>query len=187
MKKLISLLLCLVMILSVMTACGGDDKSSSGTGIVGTWEANVKLSDYEDMGDLGEMEEYLDLDKMVIGFTLKLTADGEYKLTVNSKSIDKLVDVMCDGMEDYMKAAAKEYGMSYKDMLKALGCSSIKDFLDQAGLLDQFEQIKGQTESGEYTWEDGVLTMDGDEVDAILRGNTLTIEREGIKFVFKRK
>ena len=187
MKKLISLLLCLVMILSVMTACGGDDKSSSDTGIVGTWEANVKLSDYEDMGDLGEMEEYLDLDKMVIGFTLKLTADGEYELTVNSKSIDKLVDVMCDGMEDYMKAVAKDAGMSYSDMLNALGCSSIKDFLDQAGMLDEFEQIKEQTEDGEYTWEDGVLTMDGDEVDASLKGNTLTIEREGIEFVFKRK
>ena len=60
MKKLISLLLCLVMILGVMTACGSSDKSSaeggSGqTGIVGTWKANLKLAEYSDMGDMSGM------------------------------------------------------------------------------------------------------------------------------------
>ena len=152
MKKLISLLLCLVMILGVMTACGSSDKSSaeggSKTGIVGTWKANMKLAEYGDMGDMGGMEEYIDVDKLAITVTMKFTADGEYKLAVDDSSIEKLVDVMCDGLEDYMK-----------DM----------------------------NESGEYTFEDGVLTLDGDEVDFELKGNTLTLEVEGMDVKFTRK
>ena len=42
-------------------------------------------------------------------------------------------------------------------------------------------------ESGEYTFEDGVLTLDGDEVDFELKGNTLTLEVEGMDVKFTRK
>lgn len=196
MKKLISLLLCLVMILSVMTACGGKDdggsndggsKTPAKTGIVDTWKATLKLSEYGDMGDLSEMEEYIDVDKLTITVTLKFTDDGEYTLAVDDKSIDKLVDVMCDGMEGYLKDMAKEFGMSYKEMLEMMGASSIREFLESEGLMDEFEDLKDMNESGEYTWEDGVLTIDGDEVDAKLKGNTLTLEIDGMEVEFTRK
>lgn len=201
MKKLISLLLCLVMILSVMTACGGKDdggsnnggsnddgsKAPAKTGIVDTWTATLKLSEYGDMGDLGEMEEYIDVDKLSITVTLKFDKNGEYELAVDDKSIDKLVDVMCDGMEDYLKDMAKEFGMSYNEMLEMMGASSIREFLEDQGLMDDFEDLKDMNESGEYTWEDGVLTIDGDEVDAELKGNTLTLEIEGMEVDFTRK
>ena len=191
MKKLISLLLCLVMILGVMTACGSSDKSGaeggSKTGIVGTWKANMKLAEYGDMGDMSGMEEYIDVDKLAITVTMKFTADGEYKLTVDDSSIDKLVDVMCDGMEDYMKDMAKAYGMSYKDLLSAMGVKSIRELLEEEGMMDEFEDLKDMNESGEYTFEDGVLTLDGDEVDFELKGNTLTLEVEGMDVKFTRK
>lgn len=191
MKKLISLLLCLVMILGVMTACGSSDKSSaeggSKTGIVGTWKANMKLAEYGDMGDMSGMEEYIDVDKLAITVTMKFTADGEYKLTVDDSSIDKLVDVMCDGMEDYMKDMAEAYGMSYKDLLSAMGVKSIREFLEEEGMMDEFEDLKDMNESGEYTFEDGVLTLDGEEVDFELKGNTLTLEVEGMDVKFTRK
>ena len=191
MKKLISLLLCLVMILGVMTACGSSDKSGSEggskTGIVGTWKANMKLAEYGDMGDMSGMEEYIDVDKLAITVTMKFTADGEYKLTVDDSSIDKLVDVMCDGMEDYMKDMAKAYGMSYKDLLSAMGVKSIRELLEEEGMMDEFEDLKDMNESGEYTFEDGVLTLDGDEVDVELKGNTLTREVEGMDVKFTRK
>lgn len=192
MKKLISLLLCLVMILGVMTACGSSDKSSaeggSGkTGIVGTWKANMKLAEYGDMGDMSGMEEYIDVDKLAITVTMKFTADGKYKLTVDESSIDKLVDVMCDGLEDYMKDMAKEMGMSYKDLLSAIGVKSIRELLEGEGMMDEFEDLKDMNESGEYTFEDGVLTLDGDEVDFELKGNTLTLEVEGMDVKFTRK
>ena len=191
MKKLISLLLCLVMILGVMTACGSSDKSGAEgggkTGIVGTWKANLKLAEYGDMGDMGGMEEYIDVDKLAISVTMKFTADGEYKLTVDDSSIDKLVDVMCDGMEDYMKDMAKQFGMSYDDMLDAMGVKSIRELLEDEGMMDEFEDLKDMNESGEYTFEDGVLTLDGDEVDFELKGNTLTLEVEGMDVKFTRK
>lgn len=189
MKKLISLLLCLVMILGVMTACGdsGSSKGSAGNGIVGTWKANMKLAEYGDLGDMGGMEEYINVDKLAITVTMKFTADGEYKLTVDNSSIEKLVDVMCDGLEDYMKDMAKAYGMSYKDMLSALGVSSIREFLEEEGMMDEFEDLKDMNESGEYTFEDGVLTLDGDEVDFELKGNTLILEIEGMDVKFTRK
>lgn len=188
MKKLISLALCLVMILSVMTACGGSGSGSSGgTGIVGSWKATLKLSEYSDMGDMGGMEEYFDMNKMVITVTMKFTKDGEYSLTVDDSSIDKLVDVMCDGMEDYMKDMAKKMGMSYKDLMDLLGVSSIREFLEEEGMMDEFEDLKDMNESGEYTWEDGVLTLDGDEVEYKLSGNTLTLEVDGMDVKFTRK
>lgn len=189
MKKLISLLLCLVMILGLMTACGGDKNNggSAKTGIVGTWKANVKLAEYGDMGDMSGMEEYIDVDKLAITVTMKFTADGKYKLTVDESSIDKLVDVMCDGLEDYMKDMAKEMGMSYKDLLNAMGVKSIRELLEGEGMMDEFEDLKDMNESGEYTFEDGVLTLDGDEVDFELKGNTLTLEVEGMDVKFTRK
>lgn len=190
MKKLISLLLCLVMILGVMTACGdsNDDGASGGKGgIVGTWKANLSLEEYGELGDLGEMEEYIDVDKLVIGVNLKFNTNGTYKLTVDEKSIDKLVDVMCDGMDDYVKDVASAYGMTYKEMLSALGASNIREFLEDAGMMEAFDELKEMNESGEYTFEDGILTLDGDDVDFELEGNTLYLEIEGMEVKFTRK
>lgn len=183
MKKLISLLLCCLMVMGLMTACGSS--KSSGTGIVGDWKATVSLSEFGDMGDMGEMADYIDADKLVMSINLTFTKDGKYTVAVDAKSIDKLIDVLCDGMEDYLKDMSKSLGMDYKEMM---GGMSVREFMEEMGALEEFEAMKEEmSNTGEYTYENGVLTMDGEEAEAELKGNTLTVEIEGKPLTFKRK
>lgn len=183
MKKLISLLLCCLMVMGLMTACG--DSKSSGSGIVGDWKATVSLTEFGDMGDLGEMADYIDEDKLVMSINLTFTKDGKYTVAADAKSIDKLIDAVCDGMEGYLKDMAKSLGMDYKDLL---GGMSIREFMEEMGALEDFEEMKEEmVTTGEYTYENGVLTMDGEANDAELKGNTLTVEIEGETLTFKKK
>lgn len=186
MKKLIAMLLCVLMVMGLMTACGGD--SSSEKGIVGSWQATVKLSDMEDMGDMEGMEEYFDIDKMTLTVNLKFAKDGTYTVAIDSKSVDKLADQMTKGMEKFIADMAKEMGMTTKDILELSGASSVKEFVETSGMLDDFEELK-EAKTGEYTWDEatGVLTMDGDETEATLKGSTLTMDLDGMKLTFKRK
>lgn len=185
MKKLIAMLLCLVMVMGLMTACGGD--SSSEKGIVGTWTATIKLSDMGDMGDMEGLEEYFDIDKMTLTVNLKFAKDGTYSVAIDSKSIDKLADQMTEGMEKFIAELAKQVGMTTKDILDLYGASSVKEFV-KTSMMEEFEELT-EAKTGEYTWDEatGVLTMDGDETDAKLKGNTLTMEIEGVDVTFKRK
>ena len=182
MKKLFAMVLCLVMVMGVMTACS----KSSDKDIVGTWRADVKLSEFMDVDDLGEMADYLDVDKLELTAIMEFKADGEYIMTMDSKSVDKLVDVMCDGMEKYMQDMSKELGMSYEDMLTMMGCDSLEAFLEDSGALEEFDALKEMSETGEYEWKDGILYMDGDKTDAKVDGNTITIKEDGTTMVFKR-
>lgn len=183
MKKLFAMVLCLVMVMGAMTACG----KSAEKDIVGVWKADVSFSEFEDIDDLGEMAEYLDMDKMRMTVVMEFKADGEYIMTMDAKSIDKLVDVMCDGMEKYMQDMSKELGMSYEDMLTMMGCDSLEAFLEDSGALEEFDALKEMSETGEYEMKDGILYMDGDKTDAKVDGNTITIKEDGITMVFKRK
>lgn len=182
MKKLIAMLLCVLMVMGLMTACGSSEK-----GIVGSWQATVKLSDMEDMGDMEGMEEYFDIDKMTLTVNLKFAKDGTYTVAIDSKSVDKLADQMTKGMEKLIADMAKEMGMTTKDILELSGASSVKEFV-KTSMMEEFEELtEGKT--GEYTWDEatGVLTMDGDETDATLKGSTLTVDLDGMKLTFKRK
>lgn len=183
MKKLIAMLLCVLMVMGLMTACGSSEK-----GIVGSWQATVKLSDMEDVvGDMEGMEEYFDIDKMTLTVNLKFAKDGTYTVAIDSKSVDKLADQMTKGMEKFIAELAKQVGMTTKDILELYGASSVKEFVKTA-MMEEFEELtEGKT--GEYTWDEatGVLTMDGDETDATLKGSTLTMDLDGVKLTFKRK
>lgn len=185
MKKLIALLLCLVMVMGLMTACGD---SSSEKGIVGTWTATVKLTDLEGMDDTEGMEEYFDFDKMTITVNLKFAKDGTYALSFDQKSVDKLVSQMTAGVEKLLNEMAKEMNMTAKDILDMYGVSSVSEFVEASGMLEEFDELK-ETQTGEYTWDEatGVLTMDGDETDAKLKGSTLTMDLDGMELTFKRK
>lgn len=183
MKKLFAMLLCLVMVMGAMTAC----TKSDGKSIVGTWEANVNFAEFMGSDDLGEVAEYLDMDKMCMTVVMEFKADGEYIMTMDAKSIDKLVDTMCDGMEKYMQDMSKELGMSYEDMLTMMGCDSLEAFLEDSGALEEFDALKEMSETGEYELKDGILYMDGDKTDAKVDGNTITIKEDGVTMVFKRK
>ena len=183
MKKLFAMLLCLVMVMGAMTAC----TKSDGKSIVGTWEANVNFGEFMGADDLGEVAEYLDMDKMRMTVVMEFKADGEYIMTMDAKSIDKLVDTMCDGMEKYLQDMSNELGMSYEDMLTMMGCDSLEAFLEDSGALEEFDALKEMSESGEYEWKDGILYMDGDEVEAEITGSTITVELDGTTVVFKRK
>ncbi len=176
MKKLIAMLLCLVMVLG-LAACGS---SGGKTGIVGNWKATVNFADIIGAEDLAGMEEYINVDKINLTITLKFTDDGKYTLALDQKSVDNMIDVIADGMEDMFKDMAELYGISYEDLMAESGISDLREALAEEMDLGDIE------ESGKYTWEDGVLTMDGEETDVELNGNTLTVDIDGVEVTFKR-
>ncbi len=186
MKKLLALLLAVVMIFCLMTACGkdedddDDDKGSTKSGVVGTWKATVSAADMgEDMEDLEGMEEYIDLDDVSMVVYLTFDKDGTYELTADRDSLEKMMKSLMQGMFDAM---AKEFGMSTSDLLSSQGVSSIDELITDDDLDDLMDEMH---ETGEYTYEDGVLTIDGEEAE--LKGNTLTLEQDGVTIKFKRK
>ncbi len=170
-----------VLLLNNSDTDSSGSSASSNTGIVGTWKTTINYADLAGSGDMGGMEEYIDIDRLNIDIILKFTKDGECTMYADEKSVDRLIDVMADGTEDMLKDMAKEYGISYKDLLEEMGVSDIRDMM--AAQIDASEM----EESGEYTWKDGVLTINGEEKDVELKGNTLTIDLDGIEFTFKRK
>ncbi len=184
MKKLIALLLCLVMVLGLMAGCDKEDGESGGkkdTGIVGEWKATVKASDMEDAMELEGLDAYVDLDDVSMTVYATFDKDGTYEFSADKKSVEKMMITLMEGM---IKGMAEEYGMSEKEMLELMEVDSVKDLITDENLDDLLDEMN---EGGEYTYEDGVLTIDGEEVEFELKGDTLTIEEDGVEMKFKRQ
>lgn len=67
------------------------------------------------------------------------------------------------------------------DTLKSLGMEVTIEFnSDGTGTID----FMGESE--DFTWKDGKMISDGEELPFDLSGDTLTIEQDGAKMVFKK-
>lgn len=94
--------------------------------------------------------------------------------------------VACGGSKGpsgkYTLVSMEAEGMSFdEDTLKTLGMEITIEFKDDGtGSLD----FMGETE--EFTWKDGKMISDGEELSFDYSGNTVTIEQDGAKMVFKK-
>lgn len=178
MKKWLLMLLSIMLIVAMalsMAACGSgskddDEEDYDMDSIAGEWEAKI------DLGELSGMDF-----KLEVTVKLDCDEDGTYTITMDSDDILAAVE---DNIDEIIEAALEQTGM---DM-------SVDEFLDEAGMdRDEFIDMMAEeleyyeiNESGEYTYEDEVLTIDGEEVECKYTGDKLTFEIEGIEFKFTR-
>lgn len=157
MKKILALLLALVMVFA-LAACGGDSGTSDEKE-----EGKSNSADTKTDGVKGDWTGAATID-MGDGVTFKMHCtlsfdDDSYEITIDEdKTLASYEDVL-DSME--MEEAEKEAALQL-----------------MSGNLNQ-------SESGEYEYKDGVLTMDGEEAGRLEDGK-LILDMDGEEIEFKR-
>lgn len=82
----------------------------------------------------------------------------------------------------YTLVSMEAKGMSFdEDTLKTLGMEITIEFND-----DGTGSLNFMGDSEDFTWKDGKMTADGEDVPFDFSGNTVTIEQDGAKMVFKK-
>ncbi len=178
--------------------------------IIGSWTGKMSVSDdylSELIGeDAGEMSEYFDLNKLLdVDFTLTFKDDGTYISVITDeaaeKYVDNLIDILCDGMIEYVKDLAEANGTSWEEYLDAAGMTEqeFKDAIlaevDREELLKEMrDEIEPEAEyykleNGKlYTSEDKDFKGDDVEVsDYELTATTLKMSfKDGVKATFTK-
>lgn len=145
-KKLVCAAAALVMVAVCLVGCGKSDAKR----IIGEWRATVDMG--EQMGIDGSCEA-----------TYILTFDEkEVKVGVDTDAFsEKLSELMRDLLNEQMESE----NLTEADVEATLGMTF--DELISTTVDSAIEEMEAQLEdtSGEYTIEDGVLTIDGEESD----------------------
>ncbi len=193
MKKVLSVCMVALMMLTMLTACGTKNDNA----ILGKWVCEMDFGGYLNEGLAAEPEvaEYMYVDEFILEIELYLNEDGTYKMTAdtsaNMASYEDVKEKLAAGMEAYLTAAATEVGMTLEDVLAASD-TTIDEMIDQSFGVEMFYDIVGEMEAeGKFKAADGKLFMsDGLNYDIdknyyetyTLEGNTLTItgDSEGV-------
>lgn len=168
MKKLIAMALSLVMVLLMMAGCGILEQAK----LVGTWKAEVDLSEaisQEILGEVGDMGEYFKIDSFKVNFVMTLNSDSTYSVTLEEASVeaafDELLLVLKDGMIKMLKDQIAEMGleMTVEEMLAASGMSIDSLMEELAQSLEDEDIVESLVEEcsneGNYKVNDGKLYM----------------------------
>lgn len=217
MKRTLSAILCLVMILSValcMTACGGDSKGKET--LVGTWRAHWDMGTIlneaigESMADAG-MDNCFDFTGVTVDLVFEFTEEGKAKLSTDEDTVedcaDALVEELIDGFKKYFEENSElTGGMSLEDLVAASGMT-MEEFVNSALGSTKEELITSMTvdvaNEGYYKLDGNKLYIENDKEDlkdsddyqeVELNGDTLivTIDEDTtgiseIKLTFKRE
>ena len=196
MKKQLSLILCLVMLISlVFTGCGA-------TTIVGVWKGTIDMTDMltEQISGADEsMAEYFSFDGIALDVNMTFNEDGTCSMAFNEEDVQKMMEKLIEQMLPVMSAMIEDLsGMSFADFLtiSELTEEEFNTSLKEE-IMNSFDVSELNTQ-GNYKAEDGKLYITDDldeQVDEnttcnpyTLSGNTLTIEagegEEDFEFMF---
>ena len=185
MKKIISLLLCVVLAVSMMavlSGCGGAKED-----ITGKWEAEVNMAEAINQSVAGadaSMAEIINFKDFTLKIELELNKDGTYKMYCDEASATKAfanlkVDFK-DMMIDYLEKTISDAGleMSIDDMLALTGLN-LDQLIEESftdAILD--EMISEMYSEGQYKAENGKFytSDDIDEAPASTAAESYTLE-----------
>lgn len=164
MKKTLSLILALVMIVSlasVLTGCGVSDKQK----FVGTWEAAIDLTEEinKSMQEDEEVGEYLKISDFTLTFIFNFREDGTYEMRITEESFRDAVlnirDDMASGLEKYIAALIGEQGIDVTmDEFYELAGITLDDLIDE--VMDSMissDMLAEWSFSGRYDVKNGRL------------------------------
>lgn len=183
MKKILSVLLCVVLALACFTACSAKEE------LTGTWKADVNLAEAMNQviteGD-PTVGEYIQFKEFTLTIVLELNEDGTYKMYADKakaeKSFESLKTEFKDGMLKYLEATLKDAGldMSLEDALALTGMN-VDDLVEEAFSDDILNNMLDEMYSeGQYEAKDGKFLTSGD-LDAKPTDNGETYKLEGNK------
>lgn len=189
MKKAVSIILCLVLVLSMlltMTGCGEQSK------FIGKWRGEIDLADMinEQFAADETMSQYLNIDSFEFSFTFEFKDDGTYSQSLDEDSLedamDDFIDDVVDGMEDYMDDEAKKLGLTTSDVLSASGYNSVREMVEESYSETSFEEITGELNNeGNFKVADGKLYLSDGKDYAIDEEQYYTYEITEDKIVLK--
>lgn len=161
MKKVLSFGLAVLMMLSMLTACG----SKTDKELIGKWVSEVDFGGYlnEGLASEPEVAEYLSVDDFILEIELYLNEDGTYKMTAdttaNLASFEEVQEELAVGMEAYMTAMAAEYEMTLEDVLAASE-TTIEEIIEESFGTEMYYEIIAEMEAeGKFEAADGKLFM----------------------------
>ena len=147
MKKKLSLLLAIVMVMSFMlVGCSTDIK--------GTWVAKVDFTDMltDNMTQSSPtMAHYVQFSGLTIDMVIEIEDDENYTLSVDEDSVDEFLDKI---VKQSIAGVEKQLGRALSDAERKV---YDQQFRKSLGNVDDL--VKG--ESGTYTFEDDKLVLEG--------------------------
>ena len=171
MKKIISLLLCVVLAVSMMavlSGCGGAKED-----VTGKWEAEVNMAEILNKSVAqadASMEEIINFKDFTLKINLDLNKDGTYKMycdeEVAAKAFVGLKAEFKDMMVAYLEKSIEDAGldMSVEDMLAMTGMN-LDDIIEEAFTEDLIDEMVDEMYSeGQYKAEDGKFYT-SDDID----------------------
>ena len=171
MKKIISLLLCVVLAVSMMavlSGCGGAKED-----VTGKWEAEVNMAEILNKSIAqadASMEEIINFKDFTLKINLDLNKDGTYKMYCNeevaAKAFVGLKAEFKDMMVAYLEKSIEDAGldMSIDDMLALTGMN-LDDIIEEAFTEELIDEMVDEMYSeGQYKAEDGKFYT-SDDID----------------------
>ena len=189
MKKIVSVILCLVMLLA-LTGCGSEQDA-----IVGTWEGSYDLSESLNEGMSSqdpELGEYLRVSEFSLRYTMTFREDGTYTIAGDRESLEAAIAVakveIEEGLIAYIEYILHAQGieMDAREFMEMAGLS-VDALLEEAFSESLQEEIVASlAANGNYSVKDGKLMLSQDLTtqpdEAVyelysIEGDTLTIDK----------
>ena len=165
MKKVISLLLVVVMLCAVLTGCGNQEAKA----LVGTWKADLDMSELMSQQMGSDMAEYVTLNDVVFTMVLSFDDEGVFEVALDEASVnaalEKVLQSVKDGTYAMLQDQMDEMGldMSVEEALEASGTdldTVMAEVEAQMDLSAMAEQVISETNgTGNFEAEDGKLFM----------------------------
>ena len=193
MKKKLSVLMCIVLVLSMLlalTGCSGGDKAK----LVGKWKCEKDLSESFNAGVAAgdpTVAEYVAIDEFKVVVYMEFYEDDTYSIYADQASVEDAIEAMkeelVDGISRYMEALIlEETGMELPvEQILELAGLTMDDLLAQIITDDLVDEMVAEIDSkGKFKAADGKLYTSAGleyEVDPAvyetytLDGDTLTI------------
>lgn len=164
MKKLLSIALCVLMVVSTMLLAGCTEQQK----FVGKWEAKLDMTDYlnETLGaSVAEMGEYIKVEDFTLILYITFNSDGTYSESVDmdkaKETFEDLKDDLCDGMRKYFEDTIAKNGLNMTvDELLAASNMDLEALIDQSLSDDMIKEIADEAEAeGNYEVKDGKVFL----------------------------
>lgn len=165
MKKLISLVLVAAMLCCVLAGCGNKEVEA----LIGTWEAEVDMTELMASEMDAEMMEFVTLEDVVFTMVLQFNSDGTYSMTLDEESVETALNNVMQSVKDGVVAMLEnqiaEMGleMTVEEMLAASGMdldalmAELEAEIDLSSLIE--ETIDEASDEGKFDAKDGKLFL----------------------------
>ncbi len=181
MKKCLAIILCFALAVScslLFSACDKDGLGDSEPAtIVGEWKTTVNFGKIfegeimdEILGNTDDVPEEIlnmfDFSKLSLVVNMSFKDTGEYEVSLDQESVDKMTDALLEMLSNAMKEFVKEMlqgqGVSLEEYLQQQGTTWEK-LMEESFPRDEMLEDLDVSETGEYKIVDNKLYFDDEE------------------------